>query len=50
MSHEALKDNLRGVAAGLLTPFEEETLAVDHDALAENAETLYDAGIRTPSP
>lgn len=47
MAHEALKDNLRGVAAGLLTPFEEETLDIDHDALAENAETLYDAGIRT---
>ncbi|MDX1745504.1 MAG: dihydrodipicolinate synthase family protein, partial [Halobacteriales archaeon] len=47
MSHEALKDNLRGVAAGLLTPFEEETLAVDHDALADNAQTLYEKGIRT---
>lgn len=47
MSHEALKNNLRGVAAGLLTPFEEETLDVDHDALAENANALYDAGIRT---
>lgn len=46
MPHEDVKDRLRGVAAGLLTPYDED-LAVDHDALAENAETLYERGIRT---
>ncbi|MFB6107127.1 MAG: dihydrodipicolinate synthase family protein [Halobacteriaceae archaeon] len=46
MAHEAVKDALRGVAAGLLTPFDAD-LAVDHDALAANAETLYDRGVRT---
>jgi len=46
MPHEDVKDRLRGVAAGLLTPFDEE-FGVDHDALAENAEILYDRGIRT---
>lgn len=46
MSHRFVKDRLRGVAAGLLTTYDED-LAVDHDALAENAEILYDRGIRT---
>jgi 4-hydroxy-tetrahydrodipicolinate synthase len=46
MPHEDVKARLRGVAAGLLTPFT-ETLAVDHDALAGNAEILYERGIRT---
>jgi len=46
MAHEAVKDALRGVAAGLLTPFDDD-LAIDHDALAENARELYDRGIRT---
>lgn len=46
MSHRFVKEHLRGVAAGLLTPFD-ESLAVDHDALAENADILYERGIRT---
>ncbi|MFB6217751.1 MAG: dihydrodipicolinate synthase family protein [Halobacteriaceae archaeon] len=44
--HDDVRAGLRSVAAGLLTPFDEE-LAVDHDALAGNAETVYDRGIRT---
>lgn len=47
MTHEAVKDGLRGVAAGLLTPFEEGTLDIAHDELADNARMLYDRGIRT---
>lgn len=46
MAHEDLKDGLRGVAAGLLTPFDDD-LEVDHDALAANARALYERGIRT---
>ena len=45
MAHEAVKEALRGVAAGLLSPFDED-LELDHDALAENARVLYDRGIR----
>jgi len=43
---DEVRDGLRDVAAGLLTPFDEE-LAVDHDALAANARTLSERGIRT---
>jgi 4-hydroxy-tetrahydrodipicolinate synthase len=45
MAHESVKEALRGVAAGLLSPFD-ENLELDHDALAENAQALYDRGIR----
>jgi 4-hydroxy-tetrahydrodipicolinate synthase len=41
-----LRDGLRGVAVGLLTPFDEAS-DVAHDLLAENARDLYDEGIRT---
>jgi 4-hydroxy-tetrahydrodipicolinate synthase len=43
---DAVREALRGVAAGLLTPFEDDG-AIDHDALADNARELYDRGIRT---
>ncbi|WP_408960272.1 dihydrodipicolinate synthase family protein [Natrinema sp. 74] len=48
MSHppEQVKDHLRDVAAGLLTPFDDDG-AIEHSKLAENAESLYDSGIRT---
>lgn len=46
MAHESVKESLRGVAVGLLTPFDDD-LEVDHDALTENARALYNQGIRT---
>lgn len=46
MTRATVEDGLRGVAAGLLTPFDEE-LAVDHDALAANARGLADRGLET---
>ncbi|MFC6863988.1 dihydrodipicolinate synthase family protein [Halomicroarcula sp. GCM10025817] len=45
-SAEQVRTRLRGVAAGLLTPFDDE-LEVMHDELGENARCLYDQGIRT---
>lgn len=45
-SYEEVRNRLRGVAVGLLTPLDDE-LEVDHDALAENARHLYDRGART---
>ncbi|MDF9747851.1 dihydrodipicolinate synthase family protein [Natrinema salsiterrestre] len=41
-----VKQQLRGVAVGLLTPFD-EALEIDHWKIEENAESLYDAGMRT---
>ncbi|MFC6825192.1 dihydrodipicolinate synthase family protein [Halopelagius fulvigenes] len=41
-----LRRRLRGVAVGLLTPFDDE-LRVAHGKLAENARTLADEGIET---
>lgn len=46
MGHRSVTEGLRDVAAGLLTPFDENQ-EIDHSALAENARTLYDRGIRT---
>lgn len=46
LSKNEVRQHLRGVAAGLLTPFNTD-LNVQHSKLKENAETLYDAGIRT---
>jgi 4-hydroxy-tetrahydrodipicolinate synthase len=43
---DQIRERLRGVAAGLLTPFD-DTLEVDTDALTENAQSLYDEGVRT---
>lgn len=45
-SAERVQERLRGVAVGLLTPFDDE-LAVEYDKLADNATSLYDKGIRT---
>ncbi|MGZ0747295.1 dihydrodipicolinate synthase family protein [Haloparvum sp. AD34] len=41
-----VKEHLRGVAAGLLTPFDDDQ-DIDHWKIEENATTLYDEGIRT---
>lgn len=46
LSDEHLRRRLRGVAVGLLTPFDGE-LQIEHQKLAENAETLAGKGIRT---
>ena len=40
LTEDAVKDRLRGVAVGLLTPFDGSS-EIDHDKLAENARTLY---------
>ncbi|MDS0300614.1 dihydrodipicolinate synthase family protein [Halogeometricum sp. S1BR25-6] len=46
LSESGVREHLRGVAAGLLTPFDDE-LVIEHEKIEENANTLYDAGIRT---
>lgn len=43
---DQVQECLRGVAVGLLTPFDQD-LEIDHEKLAENAQDLYDEGIRT---
>jgi 4-hydroxy-tetrahydrodipicolinate synthase len=45
-SSERVRTGLRGVAVGLLTPFDADG-ALEYDHLAENAQTLYDRGART---
>ncbi|WP_049891139.1 dihydrodipicolinate synthase family protein [Natrinema versiforme] len=45
-SAEQVRSHLRGVAVGLLTPFDDE-LEIEHEKIAENARDLYDEGIRT---
>lgn len=46
LAADAVQECLNGVAVGLLTPFD-ENLGIEHDKLAENAQDIYDAGIRT---
>lgn len=46
MPIEQVQDRLRGVAVGLLTPFDDEH-QIEHEKLAENAQALYDQGMRT---
>ena len=43
---DGVRERLRGVAVGLLTPFDEAG-AIRHDDLAANARRLYEAGVRT---
>ncbi|WP_222913000.1 dihydrodipicolinate synthase family protein [Natrinema sp. SYSU A 869] len=45
-SAEQVRSHLRGVAVGLLTPFNDER-EIEHEKIAENARELYDEGIRT---
>lgn len=46
LSTEQIKDRLRGVAVGLLTPFDDES-EIEHEKLTENAESHYESGVRT---
>jgi 4-hydroxy-tetrahydrodipicolinate synthase len=46
LSKSGVSQHLRGVAAGLLTPFDDD-LVIEHSKLKENANNLYSAGIRT---
>ena len=46
LSADQVRGRLRGVAVGLLTPFD-ESLHIEYDKLAENAQSLYDDGVRT---
>ncbi|WP_207592369.1 dihydrodipicolinate synthase family protein [Halomontanus rarus] len=46
LSAEEVQDHLRGVAAGLLTPFDDD-LDIEHSKIEDNAQTLYGEGIRT---
>ncbi|WP_137290506.1 dihydrodipicolinate synthase family protein [Natronorubrum halophilum] len=46
VSAEHVRSHLRGVAVGLLTPFDDD-LEIEHEKIAENAQELYDEGIRT---
>lgn len=46
LSAEGVKEHLRGIAVGLLTPFNED-LEINHEHLANNAQSLYDEGINT---
>ncbi|RKD89217.1 dihydrodipicolinate synthase family protein [Halopiger aswanensis] len=46
LSADQVRDRLRGVAVGLLTPFDDD-LEIEHEKLAENARTLYDEGVQT---
>jgi 4-hydroxy-tetrahydrodipicolinate synthase len=43
---DSVRDRLRGVTVGLLTPFD-DSLDIEYGKLGENARTLYDEGIRT---
>mgnify|MGYP000557275768 CR=1 FL=1 len=45
-SPEEVKDALRGVAVGLLTPFDEDG-DIEHEKITENAEDLYEEDIET---
>ncbi|SEW31349.1 dihydrodipicolinate synthase family protein [Natrinema salifodinae] len=45
LSAQQVRSRLRGVAVGLLTPFDDD-LELQHEKIAENARTLYDEGIR----
>jgi len=46
LSTDSVRDRLRGVTVGLLTPFD-DSLDIEYGKLGENARTLYDEGIRT---
>lgn len=46
LSADRVRERLRGVAVGLLTPFDDSG-EIEYDELAENARALHDEGIRT---
>lgn len=43
---QQVRQQLRGVSVGLLTPFDDEH-AIEHDKIAENARSLYDSDVRS---
>lgn len=43
---EEVQEHLRGVAVGLLTPFNHDQ-EIEYDKIKKNAETLYNSGVRT---
>lgn len=45
-SVERVRESLRGVAVGLLTPFD-KNLEIEHWKIEENAQSLYESGVRT---
>lgn len=46
LSSEQVQEHLRGVAVGLLTPFDDSG-SIEHSKITENAVALYESGIRT---
>lgn len=46
LATDRVQEHLRGVAAGLLTPFDEHG-DIDHWKIAENARSLYESDVRT---
>jgi 4-hydroxy-tetrahydrodipicolinate synthase len=46
LSESRVKTNLRGVAVGLLTPFDDDG-SIEHYKIKDNAQSLYDKGIQT---
>lgn len=50
MTYDALRENLRTVAFTTATPFSDDGDRVRHDAIEENARSLYEAGARVFIP
>lgn len=46
LKSDRVQEQLRGVAVGLLTPFDEAS-NIEHEKIAENAQKLYGEGVRT---
>ena len=46
LSTDEVREHLRGVSFGLLTPFDDK-LEIEHTKLEENAKSLYDRGARS---
>jgi len=46
MGQRSVKDGLRAVAPGIVTPFDDE-LEIDHDSVVTNTRAIYDKGVRT---
>ena len=46
LSDDGVRQHLRGVAAGLLTPFDVDS-EIEHAKITENADALYGDGVRT---
>lgn len=46
MERDQVKPRLRDAISALVTPFDDD-MSIDHDALAENAQAMYESGIHT---